>query len=95
MIRAIIYIVLLVFVLSLGAAFWIYGTIEPCAMLAQEVRKDIDVQFEEGMEITEEGQREAERQVDEAISLAVENYSRLECTDKLLAFLFFEDPYQE
>ena len=95
MIRAIIYIVLSAFVLSLGTAFWVYGTIEPCSMLAKEFRKDIIIQFEDGDQVTDEDMRDGERRVDEAISIAVKDYSRLECTDKLLAFWFFEDPYQE
>lgn len=95
--RTIIKIILIAAILFIGAAFWMYGTIEPCAMLAQEFRMDIvvEIRVDDGDEVTEEDRQKAMRQIDEAVDMAVENYSRLECTDKLMAFWFLDDPYQE
>ena len=95
--RSIIIVILVAAVLLLGGAFWTYGTIKPCAMLAQEFRKDIvvDIQVDEGEQVTEEDRQEAARQVDAAVDIAVGNYSQLQCIDKLMAFWFLDDPYQE
>ena len=93
--RKIIYVIGLLVLLFVAAGFWVYGTIAPCGMLAQEFRKDIKVEFEEGEQITDEDRRKADRLVDDAVVGAIEKYSQLQCIDKLLAFWFFEDPYQQ
>ncbi len=95
--RKIINIILIAAILLLGAALWMYGTIEPCAMLAQEFRKDIvvEIRVEDGDQVPEEDMRQAERKIDEAIDIAVQDFSQLQCTDKLMAFWFLDDPYQE
>ncbi len=95
--RKIINVILVILVVLLGAAYWIYGTIEPCKMLAQEFSKDIivEIQVDEGEVVTEEDRQNAARRIDEAIDIAVQDFSQLQCTDKLMAFWFLDDPFQE
>jgi hypothetical protein len=82
----------------LGFAGWVfssYGTITPCGIVEQEFRDDVGVEAAPGETWTDEDFQKAEETVDEAVRIAVSNYTQMECVDKVMAFWFLDDPYGE
>lgn len=81
--RNFVFVVSLALLAATGTLFAIYGSVEPCRMLASEMSRDTIRDFSEALGTSEESLEDWDETAEQTFRLITSQYSSGECFDQL------------
>ena len=82
-IRNFVFVVCLLLLGAVGTSFWLYGSVEPCRMLARELSRDTIRDVSEAFGTTEESLEMWDETAEQTFRIITSQYSSGQCFDRL------------